>query len=40
MLSKDKPVVAFARGYYETIKQYNFGAGVTFKLNDVDFSAS
>jgi outer membrane receptor for ferrienterochelin and colicins len=40
MLSNDKPVMAFAKGYFESIKQYNFGAGATFKLNDVDFSAS
>jgi len=40
MLDSSKPVQAHARGYYESIKQFNFGAGVIFKVNDVDFGAS
>lgn len=40
MLDKSKPMKVFGNSYYESIKQYNFGAGLIIKLMDVDFSAS
>lgn len=36
----DKPFEAHASGYYETIKQYNFGGGATVKLKDIDFGVN
>lgn len=40
MLPKSTPVIGFGHAYYESIKQYNIGGGVVFKVKDVDFGAS
>ncbi len=40
MLDSAKPYLAYANGYYETIRQTNFGAGGVVKLKDIDFGAS
>ncbi len=39
-ITMDKPAMGFAKAYYETTKQYNFGAGGIVKLKDIDFGAS
>ena len=40
MLDSAKPYMGYVNGYYESIKQTNFGAGGVVKVKDIDFGAS
>lgn len=40
LLDSSKPVIGFGNAYVESIRQYNFGGGAIFKVQDANFSAS